>query len=250
MFGEKEYITDSDVSDEEPIEFDKSEPIVNGEGQENPLVAVIDKTHGEEPTKNLETRVRFCTWNVAGIRSNIKKGGFDFLTENQPDIISLQEIKCPDEKIPASAHIPGYYCYFEPGKKKGYAGVATFSKFKPIAVHRGIGEEEFDNEGRTLILEFPQCYIVNAYVPTSGEHLVTLDKRLRWNEKFKKFLCDLDYKKKVILAADLNVAHMKIDLAQPRQNVGKAAFTIDERDDLTNLLMYDVIGLLYDVAAR
>ena len=126
--------------------------------------------------------------------------------------------------------------------------MAILSKFKPIAVYKGIGDEEFDNEGRTLTLEFPQCYIVNAYVPTSGEKLVTLDQILRWNEKFKQFLCDLDYKKKVILAADLNLAHMEIDLAQPGQNVGKAAFTIDERDDLTNLLMsgfVDVVSYLF-----
>ena len=115
--------------------------------------------------------------------------------------------------------------------------MAILSNYEPIAVHRGIGNEEFENEGRTLTLEFPQCYIVNAYVPTSGEKLVTLDKRLQWYEKLIQFLYDLDYKKKVILSAYLNVAHMEIDLAQPRQNVGKAAFTIDERDDLTNLLM-------------
>ena len=120
-FSEKtDYITDFSVSDEEPIEFVKLEPIVNRVNQENPLVAIIYETQDEEPTQNPGTHVRFCAWNVAGIRSNIKKGGFDFLTEIQPDVMPLQEIKCPEEKIPAAAHIPGYYCYFEPGKKMGY----------------------------------------------------------------------------------------------------------------------------------
>ena len=101
-------------------------------------------------------------------------------------------------------------------------------------MHRIIGNEEFDNEGQTLTLEFPQCYIVNVYVPKSGEHSI---KDCGEMKNLNNFLCYLDYKKKVFLSADLNVAHMEIDLTQPRLNVGMAALTIDERDDLTNLLM-------------
>ena len=90
--------------------------------------------------------------------------------------------------------------------------------------------------------------ILNAYVPTSGEQLASLDKRLRWNENFKNFLLNLDYKKKVIVCVDLNVAHTDNDMAQPQRNVGLVSSTQEERDDFTNLLLsgfMDAFRFLY-----
>ena len=251
--NEQDYFTDIDVSDEEPVIFG-SHLKVPEESETIKVLALSEVKNegrgekGQVSGKGEKPPLRICTWNVAGLRSVIKKGGFSFFTENKLDIIALQEIKCPEDRIPASAHLPEYYCYFSPGQKKGYAGVAIFTRFKPLKVHQGIGNAEFDVEGRTLTVEFPECYVVNAYVPTSGENLVSLDKRLRWNECFKKFPCDLDYKKAVILCSDLNVAHMEIDLAQPKQNIGKAAFTTDERYDMTSLLLsgfVDAFRFLY-----
>ena len=156
------------------MEFAKSQSKNNMEDQKDFFVAVIGKDQTEKSTQGNETRVRFCTWNLAGIRSNIRKGVFEFPNIKSNSNDSLQGIKCPEEKISAAANIPEYYCYFKPGTKKGYARMAIFSKYEPIAVHRGIGNEEFDEEVQRLALQFPQCYAVNTYVSTSGEQLVTI----------------------------------------------------------------------------
>ena len=99
--------------------------------------------------------------------------------------------------------------------KPGYSGVATLSKAKLSNFIHGIGYNECDPEGRALTLEFSDYYVVNTYVPNSGEELVTLKKRLAWNAKFKQFLVRLDLKKPVICCGDLNETHTAMDLRSP-----------------------------------
>ena len=185
----QEYYTDSGISDEEPVIFG---------GQADDNVMMISAENGSESsgqnqhkqdmfyqgTENVENPnhdalvrpYKICTWNVAGLRSVIRKENLEFFKMEKPDIIAIQEIKFPEKKLPEKIYLPGYSCYFEHGEIAGYSGVVTLTKEQPIEVIYGLGNEEFDRDGRVLTLEFDKFYVVNAYVPTSGEELASLDK--------------------------------------------------------------------------
>uniref|UniRef100_A0A182SJK0 DNA repair nuclease/redox regulator APEX1 n=1 Tax=Anopheles maculatus TaxID=74869 RepID=A0A182SJK0_9DIPT len=179
---------------------------------------------------------KISSWNVAGLRGWIGKGGLEFIDHEQPDILCVQETKCTEDQLPDEArHIKGYHPYWlcKPG---GYAGVAIYSKKMPIHVVYGLGDEEQDQDGRLLTAEYEKFYLVCVYVPNAGKKLVTLPKRLRWNAKFHQYLRELDAKKPVILCGDMNVAHEEIDLANPKTNRKNAGFTQEERDGMSELL--------------
>lgn len=132
--------------------------------------------------------------------------------------------------------IEGYSDYWCSSDKEGYAGVGVYSKKEPLNVKEGIDHDQHDTEGRCLTLEYTDFFLVNVYVPNAGRGLVTLDKRLEWNELFKKYIKDLDNKKPVILCGDMNVAHNEIDLTNPKSNKKNAGFTQEERDGMTDFL--------------
>uniref|UniRef100_A0A1Q3F9T1 DNA repair nuclease/redox regulator APEX1 n=1 Tax=Culex tarsalis TaxID=7177 RepID=A0A1Q3F9T1_CULTA len=188
-----------------------------------------------------EFNVKISSWNVAGLRSWVEKGCLEFLEHEAPDILCLQETKCTEDQLPEEArHIKGYHPYWlcKPG---GYAGVAIYSKKMPFNVSYGLGDAEQDEDGRLLTAEYEKFYLVCVYVPNAGRKLVTLPKRMRWDEKFHHYLRDLDAKKPVILCGDMNVAHGEIDLANPKTNKKNAGFTQEERDGMTNLLSYGFV---------
>eukprot|EP00088_Acartia_fossae_P013940 TRINITY_DN1738_c0_g1_i2.p1 TRINITY_DN1738_c0_g1~~TRINITY_DN1738_c0_g1_i2.p1 ORF type:complete len:230 (-),score=72.60 TRINITY_DN1738_c0_g1_i2:373-999(-) len=126
--------------------------------------------------------------------------------------------------------------YWLAAKKDGYSGVALLSKEKPITVEYGFNDSEHDDEGRLITAEYPTFYLVTTYVPNAGRKLVTLDKRMDWDPKFRKHLQELDAKKPVIVCGDLNVAHKEIDLKNPKTNTKNAGFTKEERDGFSTLL--------------
>ncbi|XP_065087336.1 recombination repair protein 1-like isoform X2 [Ochlerotatus camptorhynchus] len=183
-----------------------------------------------------EFNFKISSWNVAGLRSWVGKAGLEFFEHENPDIMCIQETKCTDDQLPEEArHIKGYHPYWlcNPG---GYAGVAIYSKKMPINVTYGLGDAEQDADGRLLTAEYEKFFLVCVYVPNAGRQLVTLPKRMRWDEKFHQYLKDLDNKKPVILCGDMNVAHEEIDLANPKTNKKNAGFTKEERDGMTKLL--------------
>ncbi|XP_041779005.1 DNA-(apurinic or apyrimidinic site) endonuclease-like isoform X2 [Anopheles merus] len=184
---------------------------------------------------------KISSWNVAGLRSWVGKGGLEFIEHEKPDIMCVQETKCTEDQMPDEArHIKGYHPYWlcKPG---GHAGVAIYSKKMPFHVAYGLGDEEQDQDGRLLTAEYEKFYLVCVYVPNAGRKLVNLPKRLRWNEKFHQYLRDLDAKKPVILCGDMNVAHEEIDLANPKTNKKNAGFTPEEREGMTELLSYGFV---------
>ncbi|XP_044256546.1 DNA-(apurinic or apyrimidinic site) endonuclease isoform X2 [Tribolium madens] len=189
------------------------------------------------------------TWNVGGLRSWLKKGCLDILQYDQPDILCIQETKCSLDKLPEEVKtIKGYETLWCSSDKDGYAGVGIIVKDKPINVIYGIESKEHDTEGRCITVEYETFYIVNVYVPNAGRKLVTLPKRLDWNEEFKKFIKKLDSQKPVIICGDMNVAHTEIDLANPKTNTKNAGFTIEERDGMTDFLangFVDIFRHLY-----
>lgn len=178
--------------------------------------------------------MKIISWNVAGYRSVVKKGFEESINTLKPDIICLQEVKCEESEIP---FIPeNYKMYLNPAEKKGYAGVAVFTKIEPLTVMFGMGIDEHDHEGRLITLEYSDFYLINAYVPNSKKELVRLDYRMTWEDDFLKYIKDLEKIKPVILCGDLNVAHTEMDIKNAKSNLRSAGFTIEERDKFTNLL--------------
>lgn len=180
--------------------------------------------------------LKISSWNVSGIRALIKKSGIDYITKENADIVTLQETKCDKHKLPGEIKLNGYHHYYLDSKKPGYCGVALYTKQKPIDVKYGIDNPVFDSEGRLITAEYPDFYLINVYVPNSGQKLVTLPKRLQWNEVFKAYVKKLDEKKPVIICGDMNVAHQEIDLTNPKTNMKNAGFTKEEREGMTNFL--------------
>ncbi|KAH9515915.1 DNA-(apurinic or apyrimidinic site) lyase, variant 2 [Dermatophagoides farinae] len=118
----------------------------------------------------------------------------------------------------------------------GYAGVALFSKRKPLSVEYGIGKPEFDDEGRIITAVYDNFILVNAYVVNAGQGLKRLDFKLQFDQDFREYLQKLDEQKPVILCGDLNCAHKEIDLENPKTNTKTAGFTPEERADFDRLL--------------
>ena len=130
----------------------------------------------------------------------------------------------------------GYQQYWNYAVKKGYSGTAVFTKYKPLSVRYGLGEENVQDEGRILTLEFPAFYLITVYTPNSQRDLARLPFRLEWEDRFLEHVKQLDEEKPVILCGDLNVAHREIDLKNSKTNVGNSGFTFEERRKMTDLL--------------
>jgi len=172
---------------------------------------------------------RLVSWNVNGLRAVYKKGFMESLQEMAPDVLALQEIKAMVEQLPDGLQkLEGYHSYFYSAERKGYSGVATYSKEKALRVIRGIGDARFDEEGRVLTLEFPAYYFINCYFPNSKHDLSRLDFKHDFNVTLQEFAEDLAKNKSVVVCGDFNVAHKEIDLANPKQNRKNAGFTPEE----------------------
>lgn len=178
--------------------------------------------------------MKFVSWNVNGIRACSGKGFLDFFRSADADVFCIQETKLQEGQI--SLDTEGYYQYWNYAEKKGYSGTAIFTKAKPLSFTNGIGSAEHDTEGRAITLEFEKYYLVNVYTPNSQRDLARLSYRLRWEDRLREYLLDLEKKKPVILCGDLNVAHQEIDLKNPKPNMGNSGFTLEERGKMTELL--------------
>ena len=178
--------------------------------------------------------MRFLSWNVNGLRAVQKKGFEDIFRTLDADFFCLQETKLQAGQIDLS--FPGYESYWCYAEKKGYSGTAIFTKHTPLSASCNLGVEEHDHEGRAVTLEYADFYLVCVYTPNAQDGLKRLDYRMRWEDDFRAYLCALDRKKPVIVCGDMNVAHEEIDLKNPKQNVGNAGFSDEERGKFTELL--------------
>jgi len=170
--------------------------------------------------------LKFFSWNVNGIRACVKNGFVDWLKAEKPDIVGLQEIKINDiARAKEEFDFAGYNEYWHHAKRPGYSGTAVLSKIEPISVERG----DWDDEGRVITLEFDKFYFVNTYFPNSQPELARLKYKEEFNKKWLAYIKKLEKKKPVVTCGDFNVAHEEIDLARPKDNVGNAGFTKEER---------------------
>lgn len=178
---------------------------------------------------------KISSWNVAGLRAWVGKSGLELLQHEKPDILCLQETKCTEDQLPEAAKAKGYHTYWH-CKPGGRDGVALYSKTMPYDVKYGMGSDEMDAEARMITAEYSRFYLICVYVPNAGRGLVNLQKRMRWDELFRKYVKQLDAKKPVIVCGDMNVAHEAIDLANPKTNTKNAGFTPEEREGMSKLL--------------
>jgi exodeoxyribonuclease III len=174
---------------------------------------------------------KMISWNVNGLRACVTKGFLDFFKEIDADIFCLQETKLSEGQI--ELDLLGYYDYWNYADKKGYSGVAVFTKEKPLSVSYGLGIDEHDHEGRVITLEFDDYYVITCYTPNSKSELARLDYRMTWEDDFLKYIKKLDKKKPVIYCGDLNVAHKEIDLKNPSSNRKNPGFTDEEREKMS-----------------
>lgn len=182
--------------------------------------------------------MRIYSWNVNGIRAVYNKGEFQKIFEDdKPDIVCIQETKAQAEQLTDEIlNIEGYNSFFESADKKGYSGVAVYSKIKPLSV-KNFNIEKFDAEGRYIELEFEDFILVNCYFPNSQEKGKRLDYKIDFCEEI---LNHLDEKKKggkaVIITGDYNIAHKPIDLARPKDNEDNPGYLPEEREWMSKFI--------------
>ena len=180
--------------------------------------------------------MKLISWNVNGLRACMKK---DFMASFEAlgaDIFCLQETKLQHHAGQIQLELPGYHQFWNSAEKKGYSGVAVFTKEEPLSVAYGLGVPEHDQEGRVITAEYPGFYLVCCYTPNSQDELKRLAYRMEWEDAMRSHLCQLDRRKPVVYCGDLNVAHQEIDLKNPKTNHKNAGFTDEERGKLTALL--------------
>ena len=180
--------------------------------------------------------MKLISWNVNGLRACMGKGFLDFFNAQDADIFCIQETKLQPDAGQVELELPGYHQFWNSAEKKGYSGVAVFTRAEPLSVTYGLGLEEHDHEGRVITAEYPGFYLVCCYTPNAQNELKRLDYRMTWEDAFRAYLQALDEKKPVILCGDLNVAHQEIDLKNPKTNRRNAGFTDEERGKMTQLL--------------
>jgi exodeoxyribonuclease-3 len=182
--------------------------------------------------------MKIISWNVNGIRAVLQKGFSAAVKKENPEILCLQEIKAHPEQVDRLLEDYPHHLW-NPAEKKGYSGTAIFSKIKPLSVKYG-RELLDDKEGRVILAEFKEFYLINVYTPNSGRGLSRLRYRQQWDEKFLKMAEGLEKKKKpIVICGDLNVAHTAIDLANPKENYDKTAgYTQEEIDGLEKMLKH------------
>ncbi|MCF7813684.1 MAG: exodeoxyribonuclease III [Candidatus Cloacimonetes bacterium] len=171
------------------------------------------------------------SWNVNGLRAVLRKNFLEFLGNEDPDILAIQETKLQKEQIPKEIQeLKNYYKYWNFAEKKGYSGVALFTKIKPKSVEYSIGHPEFDTEGRLIIAEYEDFTLMNCYFPNGQMS----DKRLKYKMDYYERMFTLMQVlraegKNVIVCGDFNTAHKEIDLANPTQNAKISGFLPIER---------------------
>lgn len=182
--------------------------------------------------------MRIISYNVNGIRAAVKKGFIEWLKTDPADVICLQETKATDADVDVAAlEALGFEHHWFSAQKKGYSGVAIFTKIKPASVNCGCGFEMSDVEGRVIEMQFGDVKLINAYFPsgTSGDERQAY--KYQWLDEMHAYLEKLKKKNpKIILCGDYNIAHEEIDIHDPKGNKKSSGFLPEERAWMTNFL--------------
>lgn len=175
--------------------------------------------------------MKLYSWNVNGIRAVQRKGFLDWVNEAQPDILGVQETKAMPEQLDDELrNPPGYFTYWASAERKGYSGVGLFSRVEPNAVQIGLGIEEYDSEGRTIIAEYDDFTFITAYFPNGGRDHSRVPYKMAYKAAFLEY-CNQrrQQARPIIFCGDVNTAHREIDLARPKENQKTTGFLPEER---------------------
>lgn len=187
--------------------------------------------------------IRILSWNVNGIRAAYKKGFLDWFKKENPDILCLQETKAnEDQLIDELKNVESYTSHYSCAEKKGYSGVAIYSKLKPKKVERGFGIPEFDCEGRIIIADYEKFVLLNIYYPNGKASPIRLKYKMDFYDAFLAFVNKLKKQgKNVIICGDVNTAHKEIDIARPKENSKISGFLPEERAWIDTFLSHGYI---------
>jgi len=189
--------------------------------------------------------MRIVSFNVNGVRASVGKGLLDTIKQIGADVFCVQETKAQNDQVfKAMEDLEGYHVYANSAEKKGYSGVAIFSKKEPIHVTSDMGVKKHDREGRIISAEYDDFILVNVYVPNSGSGLKRLEYRSTWDKAFAKYLKTLQGVKPIIVTGDFNVAHRAIDLKNDKSNYNKTSgYTQVEIDGLDRILKTGLLDM-------
>ncbi len=172
------------------------------------------------------------SWNVNGLRAAYKKGFLEWLYASSPDILAIQETKChPDQLVDELRNPHGYHTYWASAEKKGYSGVALFTKVKPRSVQIGLGIAEYDREGRTIVADYGDFVLLASYFPNGSRDHSRVSFKMAYKKKFLGICNDLRKDdRSVVFCGDVNTAHQEIDLARAKHNKNTTGFLPIERE--------------------
>lgn len=188
--------------------------------------------------------LRILSWNVNGIRAAAKKGFSEWLTRDRPDIVCIQETKVmPGQLSEELIHLSGYDSHWHGAAvKKGYSGVAVYTKEKPVKVETSMGIKRFDEEGRFLRLDFPDFTLLNVYFPNGKKNDERLQFKMDFCDTFLAYIEDLRKEvPKLIFLGDVNTAHQEIDLARPKENSTVSGFLPVEREWIDKVVSHGYV---------
>ena len=173
--------------------------------------------------------IRLLSWNVNGLRAIYKKGFCDWVMRDMPDVLCLQETKVQADQIPSQLKsLPGYFSYFCSGDKKGYGGVALYSREEPKSVKFTLDIEGLDDEHRAILADYGDFLLFNVYFPNGKASKERLEYKLRFYDLFLDHIDQLKAKgRKIVICGDINTAHKEIDLARPKANEKISGFLPD-----------------------
>ncbi len=182
--------------------------------------------------------MKIISYNVNGIRAAIQKGFTSWLEEQAADIICIQELKAEREQVDTQAiEDLGYHIYWHSAQKKGYSGVAIFSKIKPNHVEIGCGIEKYDFEGRVIRLDFDHVSVMSVYMPSSSSGDERQAFKMEWLADFHSYAHQLRTQiPNLIISGDYNICHRAIDIHNPKGNANSSGFLPEEREWMENFI--------------